>query len=70
MFLGGSRFQFASSPRGFVESDRGFGIWLAQWHLHINLVGGAGDSEYLDLGMKMKNRAPWGYAGAIGLTKY
>ena len=24
----------------------------------------------LDLGMKMKNRAPWGYAGAIGLTKY
>ena len=35
-FLGGSRFQFASSPRprGFVESDRGFGIWLAQWHLH------------------------------------
>ena len=24
----------------------------------------------LDLGTKMKNRAPWGYAGAIGLTKY
>ena len=24
----------------------------------------------LDLGMKMKNWAPWGYAGAIVLTKY
>ena len=34
MFLGDSRFQVASSPLGFVESDRGFGIWLAQWHLH------------------------------------
>ena len=31
--LGGSRFQVTSSPRGFVESGRGFGIWLAQWHL-------------------------------------
>ena len=34
MFLGGSRFQVTSSPRGFVESGRGFGIWLAQRHLH------------------------------------
>ena len=34
MFLGGSQFQVTSSPRGFVESGRGFGIWLAQWHLH------------------------------------
>ena len=34
VFLGGSQFKFASSPRAFVESDRGFGIWLAQWHLH------------------------------------
>ena len=24
----------------------------------------------LDLGTKMKNRAPWGHAGAIVLTKY
>ena len=29
VFLGGSRFQVTSSPRGFVESGRGFGIWLA-----------------------------------------
>ena len=34
VFLGRSRFQVTSSPRGFVESGRGFGIWLAQWHLH------------------------------------
>ena len=34
VFLGGSRFQVTSSPRGFVESGRGFGIWLDQWHLH------------------------------------
>ena len=34
VFLGGSRFQVTSSLRGFVESGRGFGIWLAQWHLH------------------------------------
>ena len=34
VFLGGIRFQVKSSPRGFVESVRGFGIWLAQWHLH------------------------------------
>ena len=34
VLLGGSRFQVKSSPRGFVESGRGFGIWLAQWHLH------------------------------------
>ena len=30
VFLGGSPFQVTSSLRGFVESGKGFGIWLAQ----------------------------------------
>ncbi len=33
VFLGGNRVQATSSPRGLVESDRGFGIWLGQCHV-------------------------------------
>ena len=34
VFLGGSRFQVTSFPRGLSNLAGVFGIWLAQWHLH------------------------------------